>query len=105
MTTTPSKLHTCSDACGFCRATARLAAIEARKAATVAKFEAILDAEAAVCSARCTIEFQLAGVPLFVKARQHKHWVDARAVLSALIDGLSVEEAKAFGPYRMAARA
>lgn len=32
----PSRLHTCTEACGFCRATERLAAIEARKGRAVA---------------------------------------------------------------------
>jgi hypothetical protein len=99
-TESPSKLHYCSDACGFCRATARLAVIKARNA----KFDAILDAEEDVRSTSVCILFTTAGVPDYVHARRHQSLKSAKKRLSDAIDSLTPQEMRMFGTYRAAQR-
>ena len=64
------------------------------------KFDAIIDTEAVVRSERASAE---AGIDADTRARGKRHYVDALARLSAMIDALTAEEMHEFGAYRATA--
>jgi sigma54-dependent transcription regulator len=70
----------------------------------VAKFDRVLDLEAAVRLTRTARAFNGAGVPNFRKAQQDQGIAGDAARLSAAIDALTPAELAAFGEYRKAAR-
>ncbi|QGJ88212.1 hypothetical protein PBI_STANNES_40 [Mycobacterium phage StAnnes] len=67
-------------------------------------FDQLITAEGEVRAATVTFEFQLAGVPEFVRARQWQAVESAKHRLSALVDSLTADQARAYGRYRLAAQ-
>lgn len=67
-----------------------------------AKFEQILDVEQLVQGEKASVAF---GIDMNTRARAQKNLKTAQTRLYALIDELTLEELKAYGEYRKAAKA
>lgn len=64
------------------------------------KFEEIWAAEMDAQSERAAIAFAGAGVPLFVRERNHRNAKSAQRRLYAMLEALSPSETREYGEYR-----
>lgn len=70
----------------------------------IEKFEQILDLEFDVRMAKSAIIFRPSNLSDWAASGQEKALKVAKAKLDAAIDGLSLDELRAYGPYRLAVR-
>jgi hypothetical protein len=70
----------------------------------IEKFERILDLECEVRWAKASIIFRPSNVSDWAVSGQEKALKNAKAKLDAAIDALSLDELRAYGPYRLASR-